>query len=104
MNATSVRKLNRSATAGSHQPRDAAKRTNSTTAAKIPSTVAAERAVPSTTTLGSALRRRCRPGRCLRDGVRSSHRANAASSSTPGAAGLTPAPSAHVRYSASRPA
>src|SRR5664280_2249763 len=58
MKRSSVRELNRPATAGAHQSREAPKRTNSTTAAKIPSTVAAERAAPSMTTFRSVARRR----------------------------------------------
>lgn len=46
---------------------------------------------------GSArTRRRCRPERYLRDGVRSGHRANRASPSTYAAAGSTPASIAHA--------
>ena len=94
---SSCRVLKASATRVCVQPRDARNRTNSTTAANTPSTVAGERVGASETTLGSGALRRLRPRRCLREGVRSSQRANAASCSGPGDVSSTPAPADHVR-------
>ena len=100
----SRRMLNTSAERASANPREAQNRANSTTTVKIPSTVPAERHGPIGTTVGSAARRRLRPRRCLRLGVRSNHRAKDANSSTAGADSSTSLPAAQVNHNARRPA
>ena len=70
----------------------------------MPSTVEGERAGASDTTPGSGARRRSRPGRCLRDGVRSNQRANEARESTLGDSSSVLMLDAHVNHNARRPA
>ncbi|WP_262322447.1 hypothetical protein [Acidiferrimicrobium sp. IK] len=64
---------------------------------KIPSTVTGERAGARVDTLAPGACRRLPPGRCLREGVRSSQRAKPASCSTVGDISSTPAPAAQVK-------